>query len=139
MKDKQYYIDLADRYFDAETSLAEEKELREFLAATDDADFEEVKVVMGFMVLESKAYGQKPKANTNVIRWLVVTVAAAVVALIIVVPFFKMENHDCVMIAEGKTTTDHEIVIDEMDRQMAMLFSLDDETSMESEMAVIFK
>ena len=29
-KDKQYYLDLAERWFDAETSEAEEKELRRF-------------------------------------------------------------------------------------------------------------
>ena len=52
-KDKQYYLDLAERWFDAETSEAEEKELRRFLAATEDPDFDEARAALGFLAASS--------------------------------------------------------------------------------------
>lgn len=141
MKDKQYYIELADRYFEAETTVAEEKELLEFLAYTDDADFEEVKVVMGFFVTKTKAE-TKPKTRTRtrsfVLHRLALTAAAVILALIIVVPAMVGRSSSCVMIADGERTTDGDVVMSEMDRQMAMLFSNDEDNSVESEMALIF-
>lgn len=134
MKDKQYYIELVERYFDADTSVAEERELREFLATTSDTDFDEVKMVMGFFVVAKTM--TKPKTRVmSMSRWA--TVAAAVLLLIVAVPFFTSESSECMMIAEGETITNHAIVMEEMDKEMAMLFSTDEEESMESEMALI--
>lgn len=138
MKDKQYYTELANRYFDAETSVAEERELREFLVTTADPDFEEVKVVMGFASMASRAYGFAPKARPKMLRPWAMAVAAAVVALLVLAPFVKGNSHDCMMIAEGETTTNSEEVINEMDREMALLFNSNEENSVESEMAVVF-
>ena len=56
-KDKQYYLDLAERWFDAETSEAEEKELRRFLAATEDPDFDEARAALGFLAASSLRAG----------------------------------------------------------------------------------
>ena len=56
MRQKAYYKDLAEKYFDAATTLAEERELREFLAVTTDSDFDDVKTVMGFMLVAAEAY-----------------------------------------------------------------------------------
>ena len=47
MKNKQYYIDLAERWFDALLTEEEERALKAFLASTDDPDFDEVKAVAG--------------------------------------------------------------------------------------------
>lgn len=141
MKDKQYYIELANRYFDAETSVAEERELRKFLTSTTDEDFNDVKVVMGFMAHTAKDEGRKAKdegLKAKVKGLKVWAAAAAVVALIVFVPFVKGNNSDCLMIAEGETNTNHEEVMSEMDKEMAMLFSSEDDNSLESEMAVIF-
>ena len=68
---------------------------------------------------------------------MAIAAAAAVLLLIVAVPFLTKENSDCLMIAEGETTTNHELVMEEMDKEMAMLFSTDEEESMESEMALI--
>lgn len=135
MKDKQYYIELANRYFDAETSVAEEKELRSFLVSTSDEDFNEVKAVMGFMAYTAKGKGLKAKGK-GLRVW--VAAAAVALALIVFVPFVKGNNSDCLMIAEGETNTNHKEVMSEMDKEMAMLFSSEDDNSLESEMAVIF-
>ena len=42
------------------------------------------------------------------------------------------------MIAASHTTTSHEEVIGEMDRQMAMLLNATDDNSIENDMAIIF-
>lgn len=135
MKDKQYFINLTNRYFDAETSVAEERELRDFLATCNDPDFDEIKVVMGFMSMESKAYGFAPRKRATLIRY---AVAAVVMAVIIMVPFLKAGSSDCMMIAGGETTTNQEVVMEELDKEMAMFFNSDENNSIESDMALIF-
>ena len=40
MNDKEKYLELMQRYFDAETSLEEEKDLALYAASTDDPAFE---------------------------------------------------------------------------------------------------
>ena len=50
MKNKNYYMDLADRWFDAFLTGGEERELKSFLATTEDPDFDEIKAVAGFFV-----------------------------------------------------------------------------------------
>ena len=52
-KNKQYYLDLVERWFDAETSEAEESDLRAFVAATDDPDFDAVRATMGYCAAEA--------------------------------------------------------------------------------------
>lgn len=135
MKDKQYFINLTNRYFEAETSLAEERELRDFIATCDDPEFDEIKVVMGFMSIESKAYGFTPRKRISLLRY---AVAAVVMAVVIMVPFLKVRSSDCMMIAEGKATTNQEVVMDELDKEMAMLFNTDENSSIESDMTLIF-
>ena len=66
-KDKQYYLDLAERWFDAETSEAEEKELRRFLAATEDPDFDEARAALGFLAASSLR-AEAPKSPIDLPR-----------------------------------------------------------------------
>ena len=66
-KDKQYYLDLAERWFDAETSEAEEKELKRFLAATEDPDFDEARAALGFLAASSLR-AEAPKSPIDLPR-----------------------------------------------------------------------
>lgn len=52
-KNKQYYLDLAERWFDAETTEAQESELRDYVSATDDPDFDAVRATMGYCAAEA--------------------------------------------------------------------------------------
>ena len=60
MKNKSYYLDLADRRFEALLTEDEELELKSFLASTEDPDFDEVKAVAGFFaaLITEDDYGQ---------------------------------------------------------------------------------
>ena len=52
-KNKEYYLELVERWFDAETSEAEEQELKRFLAGTEDPDFDEARAAFGYLVASS--------------------------------------------------------------------------------------
>ena len=54
---QQYYLDLVERWFDAETSEAEEHELKLFLASTDDPAFDEARAAFGYLSAASVAEG----------------------------------------------------------------------------------
>ena len=90
-KNRQYYLDLAGRWFDAETTEAEEQELRGFLAGTEDPSFDEVRAAFGFLAAE-KAVAEAPQeavsrklqssaSQRSFLRfWPAVAVAASVAA-----------------------------------------------------------
>lgn len=138
MRQKAYYTDLAEKYFDAATTLAEERELRDFLAVTADPSFDDVKAVMGFMRVTAEAYGHETPAATPKRKAWLAAAAAVIVALIVIVPFLGKSTDDCIMIAAGTTTTSHDEVLGEMDRQMAMLLNAADDNTIENDMAIIF-
>ena len=50
---KEYYLELVERWFDAGTSEAEEQELKRFLAGTDDPAFDEARAAFGFLAASS--------------------------------------------------------------------------------------
>ena len=71
MKNKNYYMDLADRWFDALLTGGEERELKSFLATTEDPDFDEIKAVaIGLHHRQNDCYilvyGQK-STNPNLV------------------------------------------------------------------------
>jgi len=65
-KSKEYYLSLAERWFDAETSEAEERELRLFLAGTDDPDFDEARAALGFLAAEAAQTPDAKRAEEGV-------------------------------------------------------------------------
>ena len=84
MSNKEHYTLLAQRYFEAETTLAEERELAAFLAADDDPDFDELRAVMG---MSRRLAKPKHKAVSHkAIRWIP---AAAVLLFIAITGVHK--------------------------------------------------
>lgn len=49
MQNKEYWIRLSDKYFEALTSEQEEQELRQFAVKCQDPDFNELRAVMGYL------------------------------------------------------------------------------------------
>ena len=79
MSNKEHYTQLAQRYFEAETTLAEEREIVAFLATNDDPDFDELRAVMGM----SRRLA-KPKRNAvshKAIRWIPAAAALLLFAI----------------------------------------------------------
>ncbi len=121
MKNKQYYIDLTDRWFDALLSPGEERELKAFLAGTEDPDFDEVKAVMGYFVTGKALASRRPSSRPGRrLAWTAVAVAASV-ALVIAIGLNHRQNQ-CYMLAQGVKLTDEETVLQDMETTLSDLF-----------------
>ena len=121
MKNKQYYIDLTDRWFDALLSPGEERELKAFLAGTEDPDFDEVKAVMGYFVTGKALAGQPLSRPGNRLAWTAVAVAAGI-ALVVAIGLRPRQN-DCYILAYGEKTTDSRRALENMNSTLSDLFS----------------
>lgn len=88
--DKQYLLDLTQKYFDGLTNDEEEKLLARMITRTDDPDFDEVKAVIGFLS-EGRARSAS-RARTIRIRGFIA--AAAVTACISVVAISSINRHE---------------------------------------------
>jgi hypothetical protein len=122
MKNKEYYIDLSNRWFDALLTGDEERELKAFLASTDDSDFNEVKAVAGYFATGKALYEGGKKRRTT--RRLVLAVAAMAASLAIFAAI-GLNNHrldNCYILANGEKTTDPEKVLESMEATLSTLF-----------------
>lgn len=153
--DKDYWLRMADRYFEAETSDSEELLLKRFLASEKGQDeaFDEVRAVMGVFAMKKAAVsdsGQTESSNTKALAasprknrtmvWIYTGVAAAVVVILFVLTpmLLKPKTYDiCVAYVDGHEITDrHEV--------LAMMHSSWDEVgysespSVESELEDLF-
>lgn len=150
-KDKQYYLDLAERWFDAETSEAEEKELRRFLAATEDPDFDEARAALGFLAASSlraellgtsatTASGSKSR------RWLV---PALGIAASLAIAFFAgrftapvevvpVSNGSCVSYVHGVEVADEDFAVATMENTLQDLFSAPSVPDAGAQLSLIF-
>lgn len=121
MKNKQYYIDLTDRWFDALLSPGEERELKAFLAGTEDPDFDEVKAVMGYFVTGKALAGRPLSHPGNRFAWTAVAVAASI-ALVAAIGLRPRQN-DCYILVYGEKTTDPRRALENMNSTLSGLFS----------------
>lgn len=121
MKNKQYYIDLTDRWFDALLSPGEERELKAFLAKTEDPDFDEIKAVMGYFVTGKALAGRPSSRPGRRLAWTAVAVAASV-ALVIAIGLRPRQN-ECYILAHGEKTTDPRRALESMNSTLSDLFS----------------
>jgi len=82
MKSKNYYKQLSRNWFEASITPAQERRLKQFLAGTEDPDFNQIKAVMGFF--ECGKALNRPFKRTVAIRWraAVAAVAAASIAIV---------------------------------------------------------
>ena len=130
---KEYYLELVERWFDAETSEAEEKELKRFLATTEDPAFDEARAAFGFIatqrpVISTKAEGRMEKSAP---RWLV---PAMGIAAGLAIAFFAgrftapvevvpVSNGSCVSYVHGVEVVDEDFAVATMENTLQDLFS----------------
>lgn len=80
MDDKAKYLDLMQRYIDAETSPEEEKALIRYVASTDNPEFDSLRGALGFLSVGKRRKARKSKM---IKRYFLVGVAAAIVAVVL--------------------------------------------------------
>lgn len=115
-KDKQYWLKLCERYFEAETTEEEERELRLFAAKTSDPDFHELQAVMGFTAMA------RPHIITSSHHHILASIAASVIVILGLSLFFSLNNRQqdtgCVAWVNGKKVSDPNEVMTLMQNTM---------------------
>ena len=132
MTDKEKYILLMERYFDAETSPEEEKALAAYAASTDDPAFAELRGVLGFLSIGRK----KSSSKAGAFRWPVAAAVAAGLAAIVTVGIVSGVNDGYVSYAFGEKTTDSELVMESVNNSLTDFFA--ETTRAEASLAEIF-
>lgn len=123
MKNKSYYLDLAERWFDALLTEDEERELKAFLAGTDDPDFDEVKAVAGFFATGKAVTAEKGSvdARRRIFPWAAAIAIAASLVLVAAIGLYHRQN-DCYILAYGEKSTDPELALADMSATLVGLF-----------------
>lgn len=108
---KVYWLELQERYFEAETTTEEEQMLMQFAATTTDQDFQELKAVMGFVCAQKaqRPVEASPKTTTRrksgaLLRNAIAAVFILTIAISAVVHFNK--TPDCIAYVGGERITD---------------------------------
>lgn len=122
-KDKDYWLRLSERYFEAETTEEEERELRRFAAQTSDPDFRELQAVLGFTAIARSSKGSKGSKGLKVqqqaplkplkplkLNSHYMGLAASVIVVLGLSLFFSLSNRQqdtgCVAWVNGEKITD---------------------------------
>ena len=129
MKNKAYYIDLSERWFDALLTEDEERALKAFLASTDDPDFDEIKAVAGFFATGKAVYGAqeenlrpaRQRRTTHQLAWAAIAVAASL-ALVAAIGLYNQRQNQCYILAYGEKNTDKEFALESMEATLSSLF-----------------
>ena len=129
MKNKAYYIDLSERWFDALLTEDEERALKAFLASTDDPDFDEIKAVAGFFATGKAVYGAqeenhrpaRQRRTTHRLAWAAIVVAASL-ALVAAIGLYNQRQNQCYILAYGEKSTDKELALESMEATLSSLF-----------------
>ena len=144
-QDKQYWMELSARYFDAETTGGEEARLRAFAATTEDPDFDELRAVMGFVAvgrrMEHEAKEEASRASIRRPYWRLVGVAASLVLLVGLAAFWPKEltEPDCVAYVNGREVTNPDQVMELMQQTMHDLTADLSQDPIESQLREMFE
>lgn len=110
----QQWKELAERYFEAETTDVEEEALARFLAtpASQGKEFDELRVVMGF-VATGRAIHKRQRTRRVRLRYYAAAAAITGVLALTAVWQVTERTNVCVAYINGERYTDKEIVFSE--------------------------
>lgn len=131
--DNDYWKALAERFFEADTTEAEERELRRFIASGQaGSEFNDVRAVMGLAVVGARRYNRRRRRT-------VFLSAAAVVAVVMTAVSLAADGGDsCVAYINGTKHTDEAIVMAQMHSTMDEMAQQAQELSVERQMDDFF-
>ena len=142
----QYWEMLIQRYFEAETTEAEGKELRSFLSTSPglDSRYDEVRAVMGYLAvgrsLNKKKMARRPSRMIRTMRH--VGVAASLALMIGFVSFYWSdlisERESYVAYVDGNKITDRAIVSQLMQESFAGVGIGEAESDAEAQLLEMF-
>ena len=120
MNDKEKYLELMQRYFDAETSPEEEKALALYAASTDDPAFRELQGVLGYLSIGHRKKVMKSRA----VRFYSI-VAAASVAIVaaISISLLNQDHNSCIRYTYGNKEDDETLIMESVESSLADFFA----------------
>lgn len=132
--DNDYWKALAERFFEADTSEEEERELRRFIASGQaGSEFNDVRAVMGLAAVGARRYNRRRRTV------FLSAAAAAVVAVVMTAVSLAANGGDsCVAYINGTKHTDEAIVMAQMHSTMDEMAQQAQELSVERQMDDFF-
>ena len=120
MNDKEKYLELMQRYFDAETSPEEEKALALYAASTDDPAFRELQGVLGYLSIGH----QKKVKKSRAVRFYAVAAAASVaIVAAIGITLSNQDHNSCIRYSYGKKEDDETLIMESVESSLADFFA----------------
>ena len=151
-KDYRYWKEMARRYFDAETTEAEERMLKRFAASpeADGAEWDELRAVMGYATVGKRIRGQVAATNTIPLRrmpqWMRIAAAAVFAGLILLpITMWLTDSQDsldediCIAYVNGHRVTDPAQVIQAMHHAMSHVQQVEPMTTVEEQLGSMFE
>lgn len=139
-KDITYYNQLAERYFEAETSAAEERELAAFLSSPEanDSRYDELRATMGYIVTARRRQKRTFRLVPHVQRWA----AAACMFLVAGSGWFFYHqfgaDEDCIVYIDGERVKDEAFGESYMIHALSETLASGDECIMEDQLQEVF-
>lgn len=139
MTDKEKYTILMQRYFEGETTSEEERALAHYAAQTDDAEFDAVRGVLGYL---SVGRGLKAR-RTRRVRLYSFAAAAACLAAILALGLglagdrHTLKDDQFVRYSYGERSDDREEVMASIESSLAEFFAGD--TPVEANLIEMFQ
>ena len=120
MNDKEKYLELMQRYFDAETSPDEEKALALYAASTDDPAFRELRGVLGYLSI-----GRQNKAKeVRTVRFFSMVAAASVaIATALGITLSNQRQNSCIRYTYGNKEDDETSIMESVESSLADFFA----------------
>ena len=120
MTDKEKYLELMQRYFDAETSPDEEKALALYAASTDDPAFRELRGVLGYLSI-----GRQNKAKkVRTVRFFSMVAAASVaIATALGITLSNQRQNSCIRYTYGNKEDDETSIMESVESSLADFFA----------------
>ena len=125
------------RYWEAETSPEEERDLARYAARTDDPEFEELRGALGYLSI-----GRQEKARrSRAIRFYAFAVAAGIAVIAVLGVSLSVAGHrvpeeDCIRFAYGEKEDDKELIMASVEASLTDFFG--QEISVETSLIEMF-
>ena len=136
----QQWKELAERYFEAETTEAEEEALARFLAtpAAQGKEFDELRAVMGYTATGRAIYH---KHRTHSVRLRYYAAAAAITGIIALTAAWQLseKTNVCVAYINGERCTDKEIVLSEAMKSIEKVKHASPQETVQEQLSDIFE
>ena len=120
MNEKEKYLELMRRYFDAETSPEEEKELALYAASTDDPAFEDLRGVLGYIGIGRQIKAKKVRAARF---YSIVAAASAVIVTAIGITLSNQDHNSCIRYTYGDKEDDETLIMESVESSLADFFA----------------